>query len=42
MQVRGGHDFDLIIHSGSKLSEDKSLGHRKTIRSIIIKTTKIS
>lgn len=34
MQVRGGDDFDLIIHSGSKSSEDKSLGHRKTVRSI--------
>jgi hypothetical protein len=35
MQVRGGHDFDLIIHSGSKPSEDKSLGHRKTVGSIV-------
>ncbi len=34
MQVTDGHDFDLITHSGSKSSEDKSLGHRKTVRSI--------
>jgi len=34
MPVRGGADIDLIIHSGSKSSEDKPLGHIKTVRTI--------
>jgi hypothetical protein len=34
MQVRGGADINLIIHSGSKSSENKPLGHIKTVRTI--------
>jgi len=34
MQVRGGADIDLIIHSGSKSSEGKPLDHIKIVRTI--------
>jgi hypothetical protein len=39
---QGGADIDLIIHRGSKSSENKPLGHINTLRTIDLKADVIN
>jgi hypothetical protein len=42
MQVRGRGDFDLIIHARLKVLGNKPLGHRKSVRTIVLHTCEFS